>query len=317
MRRRVVFWVVVAAFLVPALVVTLCRLTEPSGRLGIALVSFTPLAMPLYAVAATLAAVRLVRHRLGPALPVTVVAVAGLALHGWWYAPQVSGANPPAADGATPLVVMTANLLMGEADGAEVVRTASERDVDLLVVQEVTPAVLADMDRAGLDELLPYRVGAAGSGATGTMAFAREELTDPVRVGTYLGSWAFTMAGLRVLAVHPSYPVEADDWARDHALIAAVATEDEADLLVGDFNATADNAPLRHLADLGFRDVGELANEGWNPTWPARGTFHGLGLPVVQIDHVLVGPRLAADGMVTVPVPDSDHRAVVATIAAK
>lgn len=317
MRRRLIYWLVLAAFLVPALLVTLCRLVEPSGRLGIGLVALTPLAIPLYVVAALLAGVRLVRHPLGPALPVALVAVAGLVVHGWWYAPQVSGANPPPAEGAKPLVVMTANLLMGDADGVEVVRTATERHVDLLVVEEVTAAVLADMERAGLSELLPYQVGAAGSGATGTMAFARTELTDPVRVDTYLGSWAFTMGDLRVLAVHPSYPVEADAWARDHEMIADAATAERADLLVGDFNATADHAPLRHLADLGYRDAGELANEGWNPTWPARGTFHGLGFPVVQIDHVLVGPRLAAAGMTTVAVPDSDHRAVVATVAQK
>jgi endonuclease/exonuclease/phosphatase family metal-dependent hydrolase len=315
----VVFWLLVAAFLAPALLVTFCRLTEPSGRVGIAMVSFTPLAMPLYVVAAVLVGVRLVRLRTwrSAALPVTLVAIAGLVVHGWWYAPQVSGPNPPPAEGATPLVVMTANLLMGEADGVEVVRTASEEDVDLLVVEEVTPAVLADMDRAGLDELLPYRVGEAGSGASGTMAFSRQELTDPVRVDTYLGTWAFTMGDLRVLAVHPSYPVDADGWARDHGVIADAAAQEEADLLVGDFNATADNAPLRHLADLGYRDVGELANDGWNPTWPARGTFHGLGLPVVQIDHVLVGPELASEGMSTVAVPDSDHRAVVARVARK
>ena len=50
---------------------------------------------------------------------------------------------------------------------------ASEQHVDLLVLQEVTPAVLADMDRAGLPDLLPYRIGLAGSMATGTMAFAQ------------------------------------------------------------------------------------------------------------------------------------------------
>ena len=45
---------------------------------------------------------------------------------------------------------------------------------------------------------------------------------------------------------------------------------DDADLVVGDLNATPDHAPIRELADAGWRDAAELANEGWLPTWPAQ-----------------------------------------------
>ncbi|MFC6343354.1 endonuclease/exonuclease/phosphatase family protein, partial [Nocardioides hankookensis] len=224
---------------------------------------------------------------------------------------------PPAADGATPVVVMTANLRLGEADGIEVVGAATEAHVDLLVVEEVTPAVLADMDRAGLKELLPYRVGLPGTMATGTMAFATTPLTDGTRLSTPLGSWSFTMGDLRVLAVHPTYPVDASGWAHDQQVVRDAVADDEPDVVVGDFNATVDHQPLRDLADLGYRDVGELANDGWHPTWPASGAFDLLGLPLAQIDHVLLGDRLAALGMHTVGIPGSDHRGVVATVARK
>ena len=320
MRARVVvFWVVVGLVLLPALAITAARLTEPDSRAGIALVAFTPLALVLYAVVLLLALVRLaVRRRWrGAAIPVVLVAVAGLVLHGWWYAPQVSGANPPASDGATPLVVMTANLRLGEADGIEVVRSATEQDVDLLVLQEVTPAVLADMDRAGLPDLLPNRVGLPGSMASGTMAFSRTPLTESSRVPTVLGSWSFLMGDLRVLAVHPTYPVDASGWDHDQAVVLEAVADDEPDLVVGDFNATADHQSMRTLADRGYRDAGELANDGWQPTWPGGGTYDVLGLPLAQIDHVLVGERLAALDMTTLAVPGSDHRAVVATVARK
>ena len=130
MRARVVvLWVVVGLLLVPALAITIARLLEPDVRIGIVLVAFTPLALLLYAAVLIVALVRLVvvRRWRGAALPVAIVAVLGLVLHGWWYAPQVSGANPPAADGATPLVVMTANLRIGAADGIEVVRSPTSR----------------------------------------------------------------------------------------------------------------------------------------------------------------------------------------------
>jgi endonuclease/exonuclease/phosphatase (EEP) superfamily protein YafD len=317
--RVVVLWAVVGLFLIPALAITVARLLEPDLRIGIVLVAFTPLAMLLYAVVLIVALVRLtvVRRWRGAALPLAVIAIVGLVLHGWWYAPQVSGANPPAADGATPLVVMTANLRLGEADGIEVVRTATEQHVDLLVLEEVTPAVLADMDRAGLPELLPHRIGAAGTMARGTMAFSRTPLTDAKRLPTALGSWSFAMGDLRVQAVHPTYPVDATGWTHEQAVIVRAVTDGQPDLVLGDFNATADHRSLRTLADRGYRDVGELANDGWHPTWPGGGTYDVVGLPLAQIDHVLLGPRLAALGMATHAVPGSDHRAVVATVALK
>lgn len=320
MRARVVvFWVAAAVVLLPALAITGARVADTDSRLGIALVAFTPLALPLYAVGVLLALVRLVvlRRWRTAALAVAVVSLAGLVLHGWWYAPQVSGANPPAADGATPLVVMTANLRLGEADGIGVVQTASEMDVDLLVLQEVTPAVLADMDRAGLEDLLPNRVGEPGSMATGTMAFSRAPLTDAARLPTALGSWSVRMDDLLVYAVHPTYPVDAAGWWKEQDALVEAVTDGGPDLVVGDFNATLDHRSMRALADRGYRDVGELANTGWHPTWPAGGEYDLLHLPLTQIDHVLVGRRLAALSLRTVEIAGSDHRAVIADVARK
>ena len=76
------------------------------------------MALPLYAAAALVLAVRLVVRRRWrtPTTAVLVLALAGLGVHAWWFAPQVSGANPPAAAGAEPLVVMTANVAQGDGD---------------------------------------------------------------------------------------------------------------------------------------------------------------------------------------------------------
>ena len=185
MRARVVvFWIVVGVLGLAALSITAARLAESDLRIGVTLTAFTPLALGLYAAVLLLALIRSVwtRRWRAAALPVALLALAGLVLHGWWFSPQLVGANPPPAAGATPMVVMTANLMLGEADGIELVRTVSEEGVDLLVLEEVTPAVLADMDRAGLADLLPHRVGEAGSMASGTMAFARTPLTDAAQL---------------------------------------------------------------------------------------------------------------------------------------
>jgi endonuclease/exonuclease/phosphatase (EEP) superfamily protein YafD len=320
--RVVVFWVVVLVLLVPAGLLTFGRLVEPDSGPWVRLEAFTPLAILLYAGAVIALGARLAVRRRWRSVTAgaLVLALAGLAVHAWWYTPQVTGSNPPAADGAEPLVVMTANVAAGKGDPIEVVRMASEDDVDLLVVQEITEADLADMVRAGLDELLPHRMGQPGVGGDATMVFARTELGEGTPLGTLHESWMVTMGDLTVLAVHPWAPTEHEAWGHDLATVAAAAVEHDADLVVGDFNATLDHAPMRALVDDGFRDVGELANQGWQPTWPSSGTWDVLGIPVpsiAQIDHVLVGPRLAAIGMHTREIPGSDHRAVVAEVARK
>jgi endonuclease/exonuclease/phosphatase family metal-dependent hydrolase len=120
--------------------------------------------------------------------------------------------------------------------------------------------------------------------------------------------------------VHPHSPVDAALWRRDHATIRAAVASGSPDLVVGDFNATPDHAPMRALADEGYRDVADLANEGWQPTWPANGLYRVLGVPLPRlapIDHVLVGERLAALGSSTVDLAGTDHRPVVAEVARK
>jgi endonuclease/exonuclease/phosphatase family metal-dependent hydrolase len=135
-----------------------------------------------------------------------------------------------------------------------------------------------------------------------------------------VGDPAVAGSALTVLAVHPTAPTDPEQWRADHAAVLAAAEASDPDLVVGDFNATLDHPPMRALADHGWRSVEELANEGWQPTWPSNGLVSPFGLPLpslVQIDHVLVGPRLAALSTHTVEIPGTDHRAVVAEVARK
>jgi len=119
--------------------------------------------------------------------------------------------------------------------------------------------------------------------------------------------------------VHPQPPsLVADYWRSDQLAVRTAATEEDVDVVAGDLNATPDHASLVGLAADGFRSAAEVANQGWQPTWPAFGSRRVLGLPlppVVRIDHVLVGLRVAALGTETVAVDGSDHLAVVAELA--
>jgi endonuclease/exonuclease/phosphatase family metal-dependent hydrolase len=150
----------------------------------------------------------------------------------------------------------------------------------------------------------------------GTMILANRPLTDHVRLRTTFQGWEAKYGTLTVLGVHPVAPVDPAGWRADHAAILRQAEADHADLIVGDMNATPDHDVMRKLDDAGYRDAGELANEGWQPTWPANhvGVFPLLP-PLVRIDHVLIADTLASLGTHTVDVDGSDHDGLVATVA--
>jgi len=309
------------ALLAPGVALTLCRLTEPSWGRAVQAVAFTPLGLPLYAAALVLlAVVMVVRRTVGVpyALP-AAVAAAGLVLHALWFAPQVTGDVPDPAAGAEPVVVMTANVLRGRGDGAQLVAQAREHEVDLLAVQEITESSLAEMEEAGLAELLPHREGRPGvdGDVAGTMVFSDEPTALVDVLDTVLGALVVDTAGLRLIAAHPMAPPWPDLWRSDHATILAAVEERGPDLLAGDFNATPDHAPMRALEDAGYRSSVDLTNGGFQPTWPVNGTFGLIGLlgPVAQIDHVLVSDDWAVTESRTSRLDGSDHKPVIALVA--
>lgn len=313
-----------AGLAVAGLVLTGLRLAEPDSGPALVVTSFTPYGLVVWVLVLAHAAFRVAR---GPRRRLWAVAagllVVPVGLHAWWIAPAYVGPQPPAAEGATPFRLMNANLLAGGGDGIDLVRAAARSDADLLVVEEVTPTELAAMESAGLDELFPHRVGEPGGGLEGTMILSAYPLTDAVEAPLALGGWATTVATpdgpVRVLGAHPQPPSSAGDaWRSDQAALREAAIG--VDVVAGDLNATPDHVSLRRLAEDGLHSAAEVANEGWQPTWPAWGSRRVLGVPVpplVQIDHVLIGRRVAALGVETVSVRGSDHRAVVAELALK
>jgi len=318
-RGRVVGLLALGLVLAPAVVLTVVRLFEPWGERWVRLEAFTPLAIVMYGVALLALLVRFaMARRWGRGLAAAAVAL-GLALHITWFSPMISGANPPPRAGAEPLRVMVVNLYAGRADGLDVVRAASEEDIDVLVVTEMTPAALARMESAGLESLFPHRAGRSGRSKLGTMVFADVRLGHATPLSTSGASWRVPMGKYTLFAVHPYAPTDIAKWRRDHYLIRTAVADEQPDLVIGDFNATTDHPQMRALADAGYRSAAELANEGWQPTWPAAGeSVLGISVPnVVEIDHVLVGPTFAGISTHTLDIPESDHRAVVAEVAQK
>ena len=315
---RALFWACVGALAVPAVTLTAARVVEADHGTLIRIESFTPLGLPLYAALLVLLSVGAARRQGGrrPRVVAAGLALAGLLVHAWWFAPQVTGDNPAPYAGAARITVMNANVYEGHADAQDLVDAVRAEHVDILVLEEITPALLEELDGLGLAELLPERIGEPDYMVAGTMMLANQPLTDHVRLRTTFQGWEAKFGMITVLGVHPVAPVDPAGWRADHAAILRQAEADDADLIVGDMNATPDHDVMRRLDEAGFRDAGELSNEGWQPTWPANhvGIFPLLP-PLVRIDHVLVSDSLASLGTRTVDIAGTDHLALVATVA--
>ena len=219
--------------------------------------------------------------------------------------------------------VLTANLSLGEADPKTVVELARD-SADVLVLQEMTPGLIAAISAAGLDAVMPHRTVDPARNAQGIGIWSRYPLADAQAVGGYQLAMRIArvqVPGVRfaptVLAVHLAAPwvqplqYFRDDIAQFPTTLQAAARNagSGAVIVAGDLNSTYDMQPFRRLLDAGYRDAAEEAGAGLTLSFPSQ-TWHG---PVFGIDHVLIR-NCTATAAQTVPVPGSDHRGLFTVI---
>jgi endonuclease/exonuclease/phosphatase family metal-dependent hydrolase len=220
------------------------------------------------------------------------------------------------------LTVMTANLWVGRADAQSIVDLVTDREVDVLVLQEFTPDGYDRLVAAGLEKQLPHAHLAPAVLGTGSALFARHELDDAGTsrnpgLGFQQAHAIVTVPGavpVEVHSVHPEPPtMPRAAWAAGLRAQAAAAVPGPARILAGDFNATVDHAPLRRLLRTGYRDAATVMGRGLAPTWPFAG-HRTWFVPKVTLDHVLVDSSIEISTFDVVDLPCSDHRAVIVTV---
>ncbi len=223
-------------------------------------------------------------------------------------------------DSGTPVLrVAASNLKFGSGDAQAVVDLVRSQQVDVLALEELTPDAVRRLHAAGLDDLLPYSIARPDPSFSGTGLWSRLPLQNTQEIS---GLAAHAVAGqvtdaagtvVTVAAVHPLAPGPYDHSGRDEdysVLRATLAAIPGPVVVAGDFNATRDQAPFRDLESDGFRDAADQAGAGIVSTFP---TNRGAR-PVVAIDHVVARDMAQrATGWIAVPIPRSDHLAVVAT----
>lgn len=291
---------------------TAVRLIGDHGRiLFVLLAVVTPLvALPL----AVLLAVHLVLRR----WVLAGVTGALVVLNACWLIPLYVGDEVP--DGQ-PLTVLTANLYFGRADPDALVRMVREQHVDVLALEELTEVAVARLEAAGLTELLPYTDLLAFRDADGSGIYSRwplEELPPFQARFQSPGATVHVPGGdvvVRVIHAIPATPAGDSAYRADYeALTPQVqALPRDNAILAGDFNASQDSQAFRTLAGSRFRDASEVAGSGLQRTWGVRPGATAL----LHLDHVLIEYGLVARSTAVLPLPGSDHRALLARLVVR
>jgi endonuclease/exonuclease/phosphatase (EEP) superfamily protein YafD len=250
--------------------------------------------------------------------PAAAAAVAGAALTAAVGPRAVPCRQPPAA--GPVLRVLTANLLAGQAVAEAVVELACRKHADVLFVQELTDDAAARLQRAGLGDLLPYRVTQPTPHGTRGSIYARYPLLggppaapSAVRCTARIDLPSGQFAQLACIhAAPPKPPWTPGATARWRSQLSALPAPGEGPrILAGDFNATLDHAQLRRLLRGGYVDAASAAGNGLSATW---GPERGRRLTLLAIDHILTDRRCAVLTTSAHWVPGSDHRALYAEL---
>lgn len=224
----------------------------------------------------------------------------------WWW-----GSSGEHQD--NDVVVMTVNLLYGDADLNAVEEAVRRHEVDVLVLTEATPEVEEALDRGVLSQL-PHRSGTFREDAGGTVVLTSiphteidVEVNTPFdQVGVELESDGVTW---RVLGVHTAPPLtwdtsqwradlnEIEGWIADQPAGAAL-------VVAGDLNSSQAHPAFRAATD-GLDSAHQRVGAGWVRTWPQTGWIPRF----IQLDHVLVRGLTTVDAGAW-DVPGSDHSAV-------
>ncbi len=277
------------------------------GSLLVPVMAFTPYA----AVAALLVAGVAAALRNWAAVALAALATACLAVA---VLPRAFGSGEDSPPGATRLDVLSANVYLGTAEPRDLLALVRAQKPDLLAVQELAPAFADALRRVGIDRFLPHSILTAHPGAIGRGVYSRLPLRRLPESSFSNPRFEVELPGgqmVRIVNVHPHTPIPGriDRWQEALERLPATGSGDPW-LLLGDFNATLDQAVLRDVLDRGYRDAGEATGEGLEPTWPAEKMLP----PLVTIDHVLADRRLGIASYGVDDLAGSDHRPIHASL---
>ena len=251
--------------------------------------------------------------------PAAAAAAAGAALTAAVGPRAVPSRQPPAA--GPVLRVLTANLLVGRAGAKAVAELVGRQHADVLFVQELTDEAAAGLERAGLGDLLPYRVTQQATRSSRGSIYARYPLcggppaAPPSAVRCTARLDLPSGPSVQLTCIHaapprpPWSPAATARWRSQLSALPAPGAGPH--VLAGDFNATLDHAQFRRLLARGYLDAASQAGDGLSPTWGPR---PGRRPTLLAIDHVLIDRSCAVLTTSAHWLTGSDHRALYAEL---
>lgn len=267
-----------------------------------------------------------------PAVAVLAVGVGGLAVLGrrwvtaglggvacllpWTFALPYAVPGQPPVKGTTAVRVLVVNARAGHAEPRDIVAAVQGHRVDLLVVTELTSRLAHDLTTSGVNATLTAQyVSVNGDPEAGIGIWSSRSLDRITPVtGT---SWPAVRGvldagpGLTVVAGHavPPFPNRGGRWASDLRALRSAADVDGPVVVVGNLNGSPWNPQFRSMASGRLHDAGDLLGRGIRPTWPTW-----LPLPLLPLDHALVGGGVAARSLDTVTIDGTEHRGLLVSL---
>lgn len=210
----------------------------------------------------------------------------------------------PYDDGIAPeLIVVAANVHIGNRDPAPLIGWLRAQPADVVVISELT-SEYANALAKQLNDDYPYRAMLPKTSPFGIGIVSRRMLYKTRRIdyGNAQVLIAQVRAGkhtTRIIAAHPMPPL-APEWhgKRDALLQLVGETADTPVILAGDLNATPWSTAL-----IGAERHHLLRTTGFAPTWPSS----GRGVIGMPIDHVLASRHWRRGQASRGPDIGSDH----------
>lgn len=235
----------------------------------------------------------------------------------WWFLAGYAVPNPVSADRPATVRILVVSARDGRADARQVASVALAERADVLVVTELSGTLAHDIALDGVAGLLPSRFVEVPTGdATGGLGiWSRYPISDLATVaGTtwpaVTGVLDTGTARLHLVAGHVPAPLPSPrGWSRDLAALHRAAEVPGPVALLGNLNADPWQPQFRSVASGRLRDAADVLGQGLRPTWPSWSL-----LPVLPLDHVLVGGGIGVSALSSVPISGTDHRALLATV---
>ncbi len=257
-----------------------------------------------------LCALGLMRRRYFLGAASVLLVIAQLATVRMVIAPSGSGSRGPVA-----FRLLDANLQYTNRDTAALATQIDRIKPDVVTLEELTPTTLGPLKN--VLRAYPYRVERVRQDAEGVGIYSKLPITK-VSV-TFLGANPLIHAtvGARnsqiaMIVVHTNAP-QSDEtlalWHEQFRQLAVIASTLPADgMMVGDFNATLLNRPMRHVLSVGHLRDGALSAGAWWPRTWARNLR--VIPPLIEIDHMLTGTNIGTREFHIVSDPGSDHQVI-------